>query len=270
MGQFELGSSPVDWCEENYGITVFVAEFFNTISNALFFVIPPLMIYLFRQYTAQVTSHINIVWVLMFVVGMGSVYFHATLSLFGQLIDEISILWVIIAGVALWFPKQYMPAMFHKNRKSFKLTMLFFAMICSLLCCAVPAINHIALFGFGAPATWLLVYHLSSCKTSHVFHLGVRCCLTWITALICWISDRAFCDVWSWLKFPYMHCLWHILIAIASYTACVLFAYFDALTEVPEQSPVLKYWPLDSWQNFGVPYVQLTDISWKTKKVSQC
>lgn len=53
-------------------------------------------------------------------------------------------------------------------------------------------------------------------------------------AVACWVNDRMFCETWSNLNFPYLHAFWHVLIFIASYTACVLFAYFDAKNQVKD------------------------------------
>ena len=85
------------------------------ISNILFLVVPPLLLRLFHQYTTCVTTYVYVVWILFMVVGVGSVYFHATLSLAGQLIDEFAILWVFSAALALWVPKQYLPSFFRNH-----------------------------------------------------------------------------------------------------------------------------------------------------------
>ncbi len=95
------------------------------------------------------------------------------------------------------------------------------------------------------------------CTSSRVFNLGIRCAVVWALAILSWLSDRLFCTAWKAIGFPYLHCAWHIFIFLASYQACVLFAYFDAETEVPEQMPVLEYWPKNTWTFWGIPYVRL-------------
>lgn len=66
-----------------------------------------------------------------------------------------------------------------------------------------------------------------------------------------------FCETWSNYNLPYLHGVWHILIAIASYTVCVLFAYFDAIHEYENLHPVIKFWPKDQYETYGIPYIEL-------------
>ena len=122
------GSSPVDWCEENYTFTPMIAEFFNTVSNAIFLVMPPFLMHLHQPYAESIGPGIHVIWLLLIVVGASSAYFHATLSLLGQLLDEIAILWVIMAGFAIWYPRDFMPASLKdkEGRKTFTTTVSIF------------------------------------------------------------------------------------------------------------------------------------------------
>ena len=51
--------------------------------------------------------------------GIGSIYFHATLSLLGQFIDEAGILWVCCACAGVWMLDQNLPDYFQQNRYGF-------------------------------------------------------------------------------------------------------------------------------------------------------
>ena len=76
-----------------------------------------------------------------------------------------------------------------------------------------------------------------------------------------------FCDTWLSINFPYMHGIWHVLIFIASYTALVLFAYFNVSEERPEQKPQLKYWPRNDFE-LGVPYITIKHPCKKDKHLA--
>lgn len=86
------------------------------LSNFLFLLLPPILIHLFRDYGQFVNPGIHVIWVLMIVVGLSSAYFHATLSLIGQLLDELAILWVCAAAFSLFFPKKFFPRCLNGNR----------------------------------------------------------------------------------------------------------------------------------------------------------
>jgi len=257
-------SSRVDWCEQNYSISPVIAEFWNTISNGIFIVIPPILIYLFKQYQRQVCGGVNVVWILLILVGVGSAYFHSTLSLVGQLVDELAILYVCLAALANWVPNCYLPVVFSGgNRWKFHATLSVFGVLATFVSLIEPELNHLMLFAFIIPGMWLLIKELRSCKCPRVYSVGVKSAVWLFLAIFCWIVDRNLCDL---IRFQYLHCCWHIFVCLGAYLGCVCYAYFYACHECPEQEPVLRFWPNNENVWFGIPYVKLLVRTGKVDK----
>merc|ERR1711923_530883 len=111
----------------------------------------------------------------------------------------------------------------------------------------------------GVPTVALLLLELKAESDVRVLSLGRRCVVFWCMAIVCWFNDRIFCSWWASLGFPYLHGAWHILIFLASYTAAVLFAYFDVRNNRKLDIPLLRYFPSDPFE-LGVPFVQLKPV----------
>jgi len=87
MGVWGARTASIDWCEDNYTTTVWIAEFWNTVSN-ISMIIPP--IYgLYNAYNQKLERRYMIAYLLLLLVGIGSSMFHMTLQYSMQLLDEL-------------------------------------------------------------------------------------------------------------------------------------------------------------------------------------
>lgn len=84
-------TSTLDWCEENYASTRYIAEFWNTISN-LAMIIPSIG-GLYYANKNRLEMRIKLCFIALALVGVGSWNFHMTLRYHMQLFDELPMLW---------------------------------------------------------------------------------------------------------------------------------------------------------------------------------
>lgn len=86
-----LVTSNMNWCEEDYVVTPFIAEFFNTLSS-----IPVAMfglhgvIHVVRHGLGNLNALLHF---LCFIIGIGSMWFHSHLTSTGQAADEVPMLY---------------------------------------------------------------------------------------------------------------------------------------------------------------------------------
>ncbi|XP_028672490.2 alkaline ceramidase 1 [Erpetoichthys calabaricus] len=258
-------SSEVDWCEDNFQFSEEVAEFYNTVSSASFFIFAPIMMYLLHPYAKERTHAVHLVWLMMMIVGVFSAYYHMTLSYMGQLLDELSILWVLAIGYTLWFPRHRFP-FFIKDRCTFAGLVFFTATLSTVFSFAKPTVNAYALNSITLHILYVLCQEMKSCTDPQIQRLAFTTVAWWALAISCWLSDRLLCGFWRRINFCYLHSFWHILISVASAHGCTLFAYFDAQYEIPFARPEVHYWPGDKWK-VALPYLS---VNYKTRLQKQC
>lgn len=110
--------SGMAWCEAAYKYQTlpFVAEFANTVTNLPIIVLPMINAFMLRDYINQVNSVVVLPHLLLTFNGLASTVYHATLSLFGQLVDELSILWLINICLVAFLPiMKWVPESFRKK-----------------------------------------------------------------------------------------------------------------------------------------------------------
>uniref|UniRef100_A0A8C5KXA6 Alkaline ceramidase n=1 Tax=Jaculus jaculus TaxID=51337 RepID=A0A8C5KXA6_JACJA len=249
---FAYQSSEVDWCESNFQHSELVAEFYNTFSNIFFFIFGPLMMFLMHPYAQRYTSGIYYISLLFMVIGLFSMYFHMTLSFLGQLLDEISILWLLASSYSLWMPRCYYPSFLRGSRVHFTYLVIIISVISTFLSFLKPTINAYAL---NSVAIHILYLVTSNKDLRHLISVSV---VLWATALTSWISDRLFCNFWQRIHFFYLHSIWHVLISITFPYGIVTMALVDASYEMPGQTLKVHYWPRDTWP-VGLPYVEIQE-----------
>jgi alkaline ceramidase len=250
-------SSHIDWCEGNYEKSSYIAEYYNTWSNVLFFIIPPIMMRLSQPFARYIDPDIHVIWLLLIGVGIGSGYFHATLSLSGQLIDELAILWVLLASFSISIPRQMLHnRWFRGSRRRLKLWLGGLAFIGSGLALIYPVINAILLMFVVIPIFYLVGGELRRCQNWAVLQLFATSSFWWLVAITCWINDRFFCELWKSFGVPYpqLHSFWHLLIVLASYSGIVVTCYFQAVDHRPDLYPRLCYWP-SCLAPLAMPYI---------------
>ena len=83
-GYWGVVRSSIDWCEHNYVMSSYIAEFFNTLSNAGMVVLGLLGVLL--AWREELEARYMVINGTLFFIGVGSAMFHGTLTHIGQVI----------------------------------------------------------------------------------------------------------------------------------------------------------------------------------------
>jgi dihydroceramidase len=195
----------VNWCEEDYVHTPLIAEFYNTISSFSLVLTGFLGLYLNRQPC----------FLLLIMIGLGSVLFHATLSEETRILDEFS-----IAAFAVY----YVHSVIQLN----KLLILLFIAVEVYIGFMHGSCNHwflMSLAVVGVPH-YIATNKLSSDIWRLVLYMGISFCC----GLTSWLIDDTMCKHYNFSTHPF----WHLFGAIGGYYTCFLFSF--------QSKKIVKYW----------------------------
>mmetsp|Transcript_42802 Transcript_42802/g.100349 ORF Transcript_42802/g.100349 Transcript_42802/m.100349 type:complete len:258 (-) Transcript_42802:51-824(-) len=209
-----MANATIDWCESNYAVSSWVAEFWNTVSSAA--MLAPalwgLRIAIARRYEAVVVVQ----FMVLIVVAVGTALFHASLGYAGQMVDELSML----AGGLNWVVGLLLAT--HRSRgepaPGSKIVALVFVTIgfCG---------PHVA-FGFTVVfQVFFTLFVLAGLVLLHelywnIFTLDAQRCLvrlylaSLVGSVIPWQADIHACKWLASLPLgnPQLHAWWHVIV----------------------------------------------------------
>ncbi|KDO22518.1 hypothetical protein SPRG_11702 [Saprolegnia parasitica CBS 223.65] len=202
-GYWGTPTSTVDWCEDNYVWSYYIAEWWNSWSN-----VPPLLLALYALYKSRLAYAndaqpmiIRYAYIVPLVIFSGSFAFHSTLTYAGQLLDEL--------------PMMYGTLYFHYISLRYHATMKWVLVAFAVgLTIALSIAGHAPLafqsaYGFLTVALVVrsVVMHKQHKDVSQtrLLHLGS---LLYAAGFVLWIADQAFCPS---AKQLHLHAIWHLL-----------------------------------------------------------
>lgn len=90
-GYWSIPTSTIDWCEENYVISTYIAEALNTTTNSVFIALATFAIY--HAFHNKLEPRFIFTAFGFLLVGVGSWLFHMTLRYHFQLLDELPMIY---------------------------------------------------------------------------------------------------------------------------------------------------------------------------------
>ncbi|XP_046852710.1 alkaline ceramidase 3-like [Xenia sp. Carnegie-2017] len=214
-------TSTLDWCEENYVVTKYVAEFWNTITN-YFMVVPPLLTAI-RFYKTGVDARFVMSFLSVVAIGIGSTLFHATLLYKMQLLDELPMIYCTYIILYCVLTCNDEP---HKKTFYLKFFLTISCVIVTLIYLIV--VNPLVFqWAYGLSVAVLIVATNYSARKYNVpLKFSILALICYGFGFILWNIDNEFCIYvryfrgllpWPFNTVGQLHAWWHCFAAFGGY-----------------------------------------------------
>ncbi|CAM1296454.1 ACER3 (predicted) [Pycnogonum litorale] len=226
LGIWGIPTSTLDWCERNYEVTPYMAEFWNTISN-VFLMVPP-----FYGAVLAWRDNIEKKYILsyfsLFLVGVGSTLFHMTLKYEMQLCDELPM--VYGSFVLVYCQAEIVCKGNPKFMKRLLIGLILYSIIFTVIYVGVKnPIFHQWVYGIIVSVILILNIYIARVISSAPT-LFLWSAVFYILAFFCWNIDNIFCSKLTTMReamptafgpVTQLHAIWHCLVGYAAYLAVI-------------------------------------------------
>ncbi|CAR26010.1 hypothetical protein ZYGR_0C00260 [Zygosaccharomyces rouxii] len=254
QGYWGTITSTIDWCEENYVVSPYIAEWSNTITNSCFVLLALYTTYCSIRNGLEFRFHL--IGFGFALVGVGSWLFHMTLQYRYQLLDELPMIYATC--IPTWSllcenrdtlqPGSNIRKAPLKRQFNIGLSLTIFVLILTLVY-LVTQISEIHQTVYGA---FTVIVVILSGKYAHdyvrddlarksMYQCMALGMLLFFIGFVSWNMDNQLCSFWihvrrEWLKLPLgmfleLHAWWHLLTAAGVYCYIVFLQYLRIQTQ---------------------------------------
>uniref|UniRef100_A0A7S3PPY8 Alkaline ceramidase n=1 Tax=Aplanochytrium stocchinoi TaxID=215587 RepID=A0A7S3PPY8_9STRA len=245
LGYWGEITGTLDWCEENYLVTLYVAEWWNTLSNMGMVFLSILGVYLAAR--EKFPLSIKLMYLALLGVGIGSAVFHGTLQWYGQLLDELPMLW----GNSILFFNSH-----HKERRDNNfISCVLFSVVYGVGVTAIYLYNHNAVFfetSYGLGVAFLIytcTLYLKKYDHPELRILVTRALAYYGFAFFVWNIDNNFCGTLRSLRYEnplapvfQFHAHWHWFAGFGTYHYMIFTTFIHMLEQGKEVDLKYIFW----------------------------
>jgi dihydroceramidase len=238
VGYWSPSTSSIDWCERNYAVTFYLAEFWNCLSSFSMCLVAGIL--LIRGFYYQLETRFLLLCLSFGIVGLGSVYFHGTLTHWGQMADELPMVYSMIVWWYILFRMDHWPRKTSFWNRSILIGLvyaLFWTCIHNLKTFVLIFQGHFTLMVFGGIVRLIYMYRQTPYHRPEIFYLVLSYAGLLVPASIFWILDQQFCSSMNGENGfnPQFHAWWHLLCALDCHVAVVSAEALRSLTIKPNE-----------------------------------
>ncbi|KAI9222021.1 ceramidase-domain-containing protein [Blastocladiella britannica] len=207
VGYWSPVTASVDWCETNYAVTPYIAEFFNATSN-IFPILAGIALFL-RARSLGLAARFQLAPLFLVLVGLGSAGFHGTLLYGPQLGDELPMIYM---GLVLCYISLRLRSADYPHRPWIPYAMAVFAVIYSALHIHYRLVGafHVICALILIPVAGLVIPIAKNDQKLQRMMWTASVLL--VGSSILWGLDQAYCPT---IENLYLHALWHVGTALA-------------------------------------------------------